>query len=129
ELADELISLGCAVAGFKLGHRGVYLKCADEDRMFRLRPGGLKLPDWDSAELYHPAYEVKVAGTTGAGDAAYAGLIAAMLRGGSLDEAASWFCAVGAYCCEANDATSGIRSLTETRERIDAGWPLRAVRL
>lgn len=127
--ADELLSFGCAIVGFKLGSRGVYLKCADEDRLARLRPGGLRLPGWDGGEVYQPAYEVAVSGTTGAGDAGYAGLIAALLHGESLATAASWFCAVGACCCEAPDATSGIRSLRETIGRIAAGWPLHAARV
>lgn len=129
EFADELVAMGCAVTGFKLGDHGVYLKTAEEDRLFRLRPGGLKLPGWDNAEVYQPAYQVDVAGTTGAGDAAYAALLTAMLRGVSLDESASWFCAAGACCCEAPDATSGVLPLDEMLTRMDAGWPLHTVRI
>jgi sugar/nucleoside kinase (ribokinase family) len=129
EFAEELIALGCAVTGFKLGDRGVYLKVADEDRLFRLRPGGLKLPGWDNTEVYQPAYQVDVAGTTGAGDAAYAALLTAMLHGVSLNEAASWFCAAGACCCEAPDATSGVLPLDEMLSRLSTGWPLHTVRV
>ncbi len=126
EFAAELLAFGPAIVGFKLGHRGVYLKCADESRLARLRPGGLRLPESDAAEVYHRAYQVDVQGTTGAGDAGYAGLIAALLRGESIQTAASWFCAAGACCCEAHDAASGVLSLYDTLSRIAAGWKLRS---
>jgi len=127
--ASDLLSFGCAIVGFKLGQYGVYIRCAEEDRLARLRPGGLRLPDWDGREIYQPAYRVDVKGTTGAGDAAYAALITAMLRGETLETAASWFCAVGASCCEAPDAASGVQSLYDTAARIATGWDLRPERL
>jgi sugar/nucleoside kinase (ribokinase family) len=123
DFAGELLALGPAVAGFKLGDRGVYLRVADEDRLFRLRPGGLRLPGWDGAEIYQPAYQVEVAGTTGAGDAAYAALLTAMLGDVPLDEAARWFCAAGACCCEAPDASSGVLPLDRMLDRLANGWP------
>ncbi|MBK9121822.1 MAG: carbohydrate kinase family protein [Chloroflexi bacterium] len=127
--ADELLAMGPAVVGFKLGELGVFLKTAPDDRFDRMRPGGLRFENWQDKCVYQPAYQVSVAGTTGAGDAAYAALLAAALRGLSIDEAARWSCAVGACCCEALDAVSGVRSWTDTAARISAGWPHRPERL
>jgi sugar/nucleoside kinase (ribokinase family) len=125
-MADEVIEMGVAIAGFKLGHLGIYLHTAGADRMRQLTT---RLPlnhaQWAAVTHWQPAFQVEVAGTTGAGDAAYAGLIVALLRGLSPMDAAQWACAVGACCVEAADAVSGIRSWVETEARMGAGWPTR----
>jgi sugar/nucleoside kinase (ribokinase family) len=114
-LADELLALGAGVVGFKLGEYGLYLK-SDGRR-------------WPSLELYQPAFAVDVAGTTGAGDAAYAGFLAAVLAGLAAADCLRMAAAVAACCCEAPDATSGVRTWDATQARLDAGWPLRPERL
>ncbi|NWG16786.1 MAG: carbohydrate kinase family protein [Chloroflexi bacterium] len=124
-LADDLMSMGVAIAGFKLGALGLYFKTADAERLRRLRPLNLPIEAWANRELYTPAYEVSVIGTTGAGDSAYAGFLAALLRGMNPDEAAMWACAVGACNVEAADALSGVRPWEATAERLRAGWPVR----
>lgn len=126
ELADELLSLGVVVTGFKLGAYGFYLKTAPEG--FE-RLASLNLLGWAGVELWQPAFEVAVAGTTGAGDAAYGGFLAAMIHGMSPAEALQWACAVGACCIEAPDATSGVRTWEETAQRLAAGWPVVVERL
>jgi sugar/nucleoside kinase (ribokinase family) len=70
-----------------------------------------------------------VVGTTGAGDAAYAGLLAALYHG--LDPAAvvQWAAAVGACNVETADATSGIRTWAATQARLEANWPLSPARV
>ncbi len=71
---------------------------------------------------YHPAFAVNVAGTTGAGDAAYAGFLLAMIRGLPPSESLRWACAVGACCVEAVDAISGIQSWNAIQVRLESGW-------
>jgi sugar/nucleoside kinase (ribokinase family) len=127
-VADELLSMGVAIAGFKLGDLGLYLKIAGADRLRQLAPLNLPVEAWADRELYTPAYEVAVAGTTGAGDSAYAGFLAALLRGMTPDEASQWACAVGACNVEAADAASGIRTWEATAARMRAGWPTRQAR-
>ena len=123
-LADELLSLGVAVAGFKLGERGLYLQAASEtERLSFLSALGGSPADWAGAALWQPAFQVDVAGTTGAGDAAYAGLLAALLRGLGPRDCARMACAAAACNIEAADATSGVRSWEETEARLAAGWP------
>ncbi len=126
ELADELLDMGVIIAGFKLGGLGFYLKTA-ENGFERL--ASLGLLGWAGIELWQPAFEVQVAGTTGAGDAAYAGFLAALIHQMSPVEAMRWACAVGACCIEAPDATSGIRTWQETEQRLAAGWAVCPVRL
>ncbi len=123
-LANELISMGVGIAGFKLGPRGLYLRAkADSQRLSFLTDLGGSPAEWTGAEAWQPAFQVEVAGTTGAGDAAYAGLLAAMIRGYGPCESARRACAVAACNIEAADATSGVRSWQETEARLAAGWP------
>ncbi|MCY4466244.1 MAG: carbohydrate kinase family protein [Chloroflexi bacterium] len=126
-LADELLTMGVGIAGFKLGERGLYLRAsADHGRLAFLSAFGGSAQDWAGAQVWQPAFAVQVAGTTGAGDAAYAGLLAALLRGMDAADCARWACAVAACNIEAADATTGVRSWDETAARLQAGWATRA---
>jgi sugar/nucleoside kinase (ribokinase family) len=123
-LADEILALGVAVAGFKLGEYGFYA---------RATPEASRLPDnlawWSNQQAYHPAFKVNVIGTTGAGDSAYAGFLAVLLQGLSLPECVQAACAAGACSVEAAGASAGILPWQETLARIQAGWPLNLLRL
>ncbi|MDK3161590.1 carbohydrate kinase family protein [Kamptonema cortianum] len=125
--ADELLAMGPAVVGFKLGEYGIYLAAADRARLSGLSDN-LILESWALKRVWHPAFAVEVAGTTGAGDSAYAGLMVAMLRGDSIDDAARFACGAGACNVERPDATSGIRSASEILVRIASGWEVRNLR-
>ena len=123
-LAAELLELGAGITGFKLGERGLYLQGAVAvDRLAFLAGLGQAPAQWADARVWQPAFQVQVAGTTGAGDAAYAGLLAALLRGLGPRECARWACAVAGCNIEAADATTGLRSWAETAARLAAGWP------
>ena len=122
-LADELLAMGAGITGFKLGERGLYLRAAaDPGRLAFLSALGGSAKAWAGAQVWQPAFTVQVAGTTGAGDAAYAGLLAALLRGMNATDCARWACAVAACNIEAADATTGVRSWEETAARLQAGW-------
>ncbi|MCY4145850.1 MAG: carbohydrate kinase family protein [Chloroflexi bacterium] len=125
-LADELLTMGVGIAGFKLGERGLYLRAAaDDERLAFVSALGGSARSWAGAQVWQPAFAVRVAGTTGAGDAAYAGLLAALLRGMNAVDCARWACAVAACNIEAADATTGVRSWDETAARLQAGWTTR----
>lgn len=122
-LAGDLLHMGAAVAGFKLGDKGLFLRsCFDRKRLARM---SLDVSAWSGAEVYQPAFDVEVAGTTGAGDSAYAGLLSAMLRGFGPEETARWACAVGACNVEHPDSNSGVLPWADIQARLDAGWPTR----
>ena len=126
DLAERVLGLSAGVVGFKLGKDGLYLKTADEARLSDLgRATPPALTGWANRELWSPVFETTVEGTVGAGDATFAGFLAAMLRGSGLEEAASMANAVGASSVEAADATSGVRSWAETAARVES-WPPRA---
>ncbi len=129
ELADQMLAMGVVIAGFKLGEMGMYLKTGSAEIFKRLGRLNLSVRDWADQDIWMPAFEVKVAGTTGAGDSAYAGFMAALLHKGAPYEALRWACAVGACNVEAPDATSGIRTWADTRARLATDWPTRPERL
>ncbi|MCG3150145.1 MAG: 2-dehydro-3-deoxygluconokinase [Verrucomicrobiae bacterium] len=104
EIARQLQAWGVKIAGLKMGDKGLFVR-------------------WEGRELHAPCFQVKVAGTTGAGDATIAGFLAGYLRNLSPEETMTLAAAVGACCCEKPDATTGIRTWDETRHRIAAGWP------
>jgi sugar/nucleoside kinase (ribokinase family) len=128
-LADDLLGLGAAIVGFKLGEMGVYIRTAGPDRLASLDRISLDLDVWSAVEVWHPAFAVNVAGTTGAGDAAYAGFLAALVNGLGPVDCVRWACAVGACAVEAADSTSGVRSWPETAVRLETDWPVRPERL
>lgn len=103
EIARQLQAWGVKIAGLKMGDKGLYVR-------------------WENRELHAPCFQVTVAGTTGSGDATIAGFLAGYLRNLSPEETMTLAAAVGACCCETPDATTGIRSWDETRQRIAAGW-------
>jgi sugar/nucleoside kinase (ribokinase family) len=125
-LADELLAMGVALAGFKLGEYGLYLKAAGLERLAPLHTRlGLDVTVWAGQQVYQPAFQVTVVGTTGAGDSAFAALLTALLRGLDPAAAARMACAVGACNVEAADASSGVQSWSATEARVKAGWALR----
>ncbi len=128
-LAGELLEMGSVVVGFKLGELGFYLETSDAQQFDRLRCLPLDVTTWARAKVWAPAYQAKVVSTVGAGDSAYAGLLAALLKGMTPQDSVRWACAVGACNVEAADATSGVRSWQETQARIDAGWETRSEHL
>jgi sugar/nucleoside kinase (ribokinase family) len=129
DLAGELLDRGAAIVGFKLGQMGLYMRTANASRFDSLRKLDLDTAAWANVELWTPAYQVEVAGTTGAGDSAYAGFLAALLHGLPPLDAMRWACAVGACNVEAVDSTSGVRSWEETQVRLESGWATRPERL
>lgn len=128
-LAAELLEMGCAITGFKLGELGIYLCAASSKRLEDFGELSLPLENWANQAVWHPAFAVNAVGTTGAGDSAYAGLLSAILSGMTMESAAKWSCAIGASNVEAADATSGILSWSETKQRIERGWNYNRLRL
>jgi len=123
ELAEELIAQGVAIAGLKMGDRGLYVRTAGSTR---LKEMGQACPKdcqaWADRELWATCFEVEVMGTTGAGDATIAGFLAALLKGMGPERAMTAAVAVGGCCVEAADALGGLRCWDETMERVEQGW-------
>lgn len=81
-LVEELLGWGAGVVMLSAGEHGVLLGVAGRDRLGRLARYGGDLSAWAGARLALPPAPVRrVATTVGAGDAATAGLLAALRRG------------------------------------------------
>jgi len=120
DLTGQLLAMGAGVAGLKLGEQGLYLRTAD-----RARLGASPIsfpPAWAERELWSPAFAATVVDTVGAGDALYAGLLTAVIKGLSLEDAASVATATGSCSVEASGVLGGVRSWEETLARISGGW-------
>jgi sugar/nucleoside kinase (ribokinase family) len=123
ELSERLLAYGAGIVVIKEGENGLYLRTTD-------LAGGRALGrafigarnSWQYRELWAPAFKVSMIGTTGAGDCAVAGFLAAVLRGMAPESALSLAAAVGACNVEAADATSGVRPWPDTLSRIKSGW-------
>lgn len=130
-LTGRLLDMGVAIAGIKLGAKGLYVRSGNRGRIEAMGHGRPENPaDWADREFWFPIFKEEVfKGATGAGDTTIAGFLAAMLKGLSLRDAGIFACAVGGCNVEAADALSGIRSWEATRDRIAAGWQKLPVQL
>jgi sugar/nucleoside kinase (ribokinase family) len=123
DLAEELLQMGAGIVGFKLGEAGMYLRAAaDPNRLTGARLA-LNAASWAGFVGYQPAFAVEIVGTTGAGDCAYAGLLAGLLRSLLPMDFLRLAAAVGACSVEAADAISGVRTYEETMRRLSSPWP------
>ena len=126
EIAAELLGLGAKIILLKANYLGLYLRTGAEASLVEMgRACPADLEAWVERELWAPAFETTVVGTTGAGDSAIAGLLAALLRGHPPVEAVTIANAVGACNVEAPDAVSGLQPWSATLARIEAGWTRR----
>lgn len=120
-LARAATALGTRVVLLKMGHRGLYVRTADDlGEMGRAAPADPA--NWSGRELWAPCFRVTVRGTVGAGDATIAGFLAGLLKGETIEHSLTAGVAVGACCVETPDATSGIRPWEATQQRIASGW-------
>ncbi|MGH7903154.1 MAG: carbohydrate kinase family protein [Candidatus Dormibacteraceae bacterium] len=117
------VAQGAAIAALKCGDRGLHLRTGSRDRLREVAAVlPIDLSQWSDRELWSAAFDVEVAGTTGAGDAATAGFLLALLRGFRPEEAANAACAVAASSVERPDGTGGVTLWESIEGRIRAGW-------
>lgn len=125
QLAAEALALGAKMVSLKSGHRGFYLRTGPRDgfaRMGAARPGDAA--NWADRELWAPAFAPPQFGSaTGSGDSAIAGLLAAFLRGCSIEESLRRATCCGWQNVQVLDAVSGIHSWDETSAMLGRGIP------
>ena len=122
DLSGELLEMGAKMILLKLGHRGAYLRTADQAKLGSLgRATPNQISNWIDQEIWSPCFQVDVVGTTGSGDATIAGFLSAFLRESSPCQALNYAVAVGACNVEATDALSGLCSWEKTLARITRG--------
>jgi sugar/nucleoside kinase (ribokinase family) len=131
ELAGKVIEMGTPVVIVKLGEQGIYLRTTDDaSRLAAMGPAApAGAAEWTGRQLLAPAFEVEVAGTTGAGDCTIAGFLTGLLRGIAPEAALVAAAAVGACNVERPDASSGVPHWDTVQQRLAAGWPAKPVAL
>lgn len=128
-IATQLLEMGAAVVGLKLGEYGLYLQSSSqEDRFLCLSRAQPRIfSEWVGRALISPCFEVEAVGTTGAGDATIAGFLSAFIDGLGPEASLQRAVAVGACSVEHIDAVRGIPTLREVQNRIDSGWTQRSL--
>ncbi|NQX67285.1 carbohydrate kinase family protein [Paenibacillus alba] len=133
EISQELLEMGAAIVGLKLGEHGLYVRTtSDQSRLLAMglcAPAQDHLVNWANSELITSTYKVDVAGTTGAGDCTIAGFLLGLMRGLTLEATLHTAVGVGACNVERADATSGIPDGSEVWRRISGGWAKREMKL
>lgn len=123
-LADELIALGAGVVVIKCGEFGMYFRTADCRRLEETA----KLLDCDPSDLagragFARAFKAdRVVSANGAGDAAIAAFLVAMMEKRPFDECILLAMTSGACSVTGYDAVSALIPFAEMLERIRAGW-------
>lgn len=123
-LADELIALGAGVVVIKCGEFGMYFRTAGAERLEETA----KLLDCDPSVLanksgFARAFKAThVVSANGAGDAAIAAFLTAMIEKRPFDECILLALASGSCSVTGYDAVSALMPFSEMLERINAGW-------
>ena len=121
-LGKDLLNLGTAIAMVKCGHRGLYIRTGDKDRLKKLGAAGCTdLDNWANRELWFPVYqEEKFVGALGSGDSAIAGFLSAFVRGLTIESCLRYANAAGSMNVTVPDGLSwnkGFDDLTRTNQR------------
>jgi len=138
EISDmglELIKMGTAIAMVKCGHRGLYVRTADKDRLSKLGAAGCKdIENWANRELWFPVYqEEKFVGALGSGDSAIAGFLSAFVWGHTIESCLKYANAAGSMNVTVPDGLSWNKGFDDLTRRIknwktkelkidEAGW-------
>ncbi|GBF76527.1 carbohydrate kinase family protein [Paenibacillus sp. 598K] len=132
-LSQQLLDMGTAIVGIKLGEHGLYLRTTASAARLRetggCAPDESRLANWTDRRLLAPCYVVDTVGTTGAGDCTIAGFLAGLAKGLTIEEMALGAVGTGACNVERADAVSGIPSWETVQARIAAGWQQRETTL
>lgn len=123
-LADELIALGAGVVVIKCGEFGMYFRTAGPERLAETA----KLLDCDPTVLANKSGFARafiadhVVSANGAGDAAIAGFLTAMMEKRPFEECILLALASGSCSVTGYDAVSALVPFAEMLERIKSGW-------
>ena len=123
-LADMCMALGCRILLIKCGSAGILLRTARAEILDEISDrAGLDTILWADRDIFEKPYiPGQIVSATGAGDACIAGFLTSALNGDIPEDCLHIAAAAGASCVEACDALSGLRSLSELKKRINAGW-------
>ena len=119
-IIQRLFGMGIAIFMVKLGRNGLYVRVTDDKERLRSVGKGAsdKIVRSAGQEFAVPAFRVNAVRTTGAGDRAIAGFIAAMLRGYDVGYAAKLAAVCGAYSVSQEDPRRADPSWRVARQQM-----------
>lgn len=130
-LGSDLIEMGAAIAMVKCGHRGLYVRTADKDRLARMGAAGCSDPEnWANRELWFPVYEEeKFVGALGSGDSAIAGFLSAFVWNHSIESCLRYANAAGSMNVTVPDGLTWNKGFDDLTRRIKAGWKTKELKV
>ena len=131
EIGNDLIKMGTAIAMVKCGHRGLYIRTANTDRLKKLGEAGCDdLENWANRELWFPVYqEEKFVGALGSGDSAIAGFLAAFVWDHTVESCLKYANAAGSMNVTVPDGLSWNKGFDDLTKRIEAGWKTKNLKI
>lgn len=108
-LGDRILALGTKILIIKAGHRGAYMRTGHVD----IPSLALPVANWSNCEIWIPPCPVdtkRMQNACGAGDAAVAGFLSALLNGETLERAGRFAMLAGRDNLYGIDALQGLRS-------------------
>ena len=119
-LADRLLAMGPAIVVIKMGKKGLYLRTGSPAKLVaagRSQPQDIDL--WANRELWCEAIDTQpIVSTTGAGDTAIAGFLAALLHGSGPELALKMASLAASVCIGSPDTVSHIESFENMKSRL-----------
>ncbi len=123
-LGSDLLKMGAGVAMVKCGHRGLYIRTGEKERLKTFGAAGCKdLDNWANRELWFPVYqEEKFIGALGSGDSAIAGFLSAYVRGHTIESCLRYANAAGSMNVTVPDGLTWNKGFDDLTRRINNGW-------
>jgi sugar/nucleoside kinase (ribokinase family) len=130
-VGNDLIAMGTAIAMIKCGHRGLYIRTADKDRLQKMGAAGCSdLDNWANRELWFPVYqEEKFVGALGSGDAAIAGFLSAFVWHHSIESCLRYANAAGSMNVTVPDGLTWNKGFDDLTKRIESGWKTKELKI
>ena len=124
-LAEKALRMGAGLVLIKCGASGMFFAASSPARVAQIEKKlGFALQGWAGEQRFEPGYQAeRVLSATGAGDAAIAAFICALLQELPLGECLQYAAGAGACCVTEYDSLSGLQSFDQMKHKITAGWP------
>jgi len=130
-VGNDLIEMGTAIAMVKCGHRGLYVRTANQNRLKKLGAAGCSdLENWANRELWFPVYkEEKFVGALGSGDSAIAGFLSAFVWGHTIESCLRYANAAGSMNVTVPDGLTWNKGFDDLTKRIESGWKTKDLKI
>lgn len=130
-VGSDLIEMGTAIAMVKCGHRGLYVRTAEQGRLKKLGSAGCAdIENWANRELWFPVYqEEKFVGALGSGDSAIAGFLSAFVWGHTIESSLRYANAAGSMNVTVPDGLTWNKGFDDLTRRIESGWKTKDLKI